>query len=125
MPESGRGPGVIVLHAWWGLAPFFEGVCDRLATAATIEEAEALQRRREDSKRTEADLAAAVEFLQAHEGVTRDGLATLSFSAGASWALLLSILRPERVDAVVTFYGTAGVTDYSTARGLPGTLRRS
>jgi carboxymethylenebutenolidase len=62
-PEGGHGPGVIVLHAWWGLTSFFEKVCERLAaegfvafapdryggpTASTIEEAETLQRTRED-----------------------------------------------------------------------------
>src|ERR671915_444953 len=84
-PEGGRGPGVIVLHAWWGLTPYFESVCERLAaegfvafapdryggpTAATIEEAEALQRQREDDQvRTEAALVASVAFLSAHEAV--------------------------------------------------------
>ena len=29
-PENG-GPGVLVLHAWWGLKPFFKQVCDQLA----------------------------------------------------------------------------------------------
>jgi len=29
-PESG-GPGVLVLHAWWGLKPFFKQVCDQIA----------------------------------------------------------------------------------------------
>src|SRR5215510_15970548 len=28
---SGGGPGVLVLHAWWGLKPFFKQVCDQLA----------------------------------------------------------------------------------------------
>ena len=28
---DGKGPGVLVLHAWWGLKPFFKQFCDRLA----------------------------------------------------------------------------------------------
>jgi carboxymethylenebutenolidase len=130
VPAEGHGPGVLVLHAWWGLTPFFEGVCDRLAaegfvalapdryggpTAATIGEAETLQGRLEDPERTEADLLAAVDFLLTHEAVTGEKLATLGFSAGAAWALLLSVLKPEAVEAVVSFYGT-GEADYSGAR---------
>src|SRR5947209_2919268 len=57
VPEHGSGPGVVVLHAWWGLTEPFRRVCDRLAEAgfvalapdlyhgkrtASVEEAEAL-----------------------------------------------------------------------------------
>src|SRR5438046_3220896 len=57
VPEQGSGPGVLVLHAWWGLTEPFRQVCDRLAeagfvalapdlyrgkTTAAIEEAQAL-----------------------------------------------------------------------------------
>ena len=130
LPEMGHGPGVLVLHAWWGLSPFFEGVCERLAaegfvafapdryggpTAATIEEAEALQREREDPVSTEADLIASVEFLRSHEAVVGEGLGALGFSAGVAWALLLSVREPDLIRAVVAFYGTAP-SDYSGAR---------
>jgi dienelactone hydrolase len=129
LPEKGHGPGVLVLHAWWGLTPFVEGVCERLAeegfvafapdrygspTAATIEEAEVLQREREDWVRTEADLIASVEFLQTHEAVVGEGLGALGFSAGVAWALLLSVREPDLIRAVVAFYGTAP-SDYSGA----------
>jgi carboxymethylenebutenolidase len=30
-PKSGGGPGVLVLHAWWGLTSVFTHVCDQLA----------------------------------------------------------------------------------------------
>jgi carboxymethylenebutenolidase len=128
VPQRGHGPGVLVLHAWWGLTPFFKNVCDRLAsegfvalapdryggpTAATIKEAEDLLRQ-ESSERTEAQLTAAVDFLQAHEATVGDKLAALGFSAGASWALMLSTLKPEAVSAVVAFYGT-DEADFSSA----------
>ena len=62
-PENG-GPGVLVLHAWWGLKPFFKQVCDQLAKqgftaprarsvsgqiAATIDEAKALMEKCDQS----------------------------------------------------------------------------
>lgn len=28
---DGGGPGIVVLHEWWGLVPHIEDVCDRLA----------------------------------------------------------------------------------------------
>lgn len=129
VPEKGGGPGVLVLHAWWGLTPFFENMCERLAavgftalapdryggpTAATIEEAEVL-RQREDPERTEKQLEAAVDHLLSLEAVAGDKLGIVGFSAGASWALALSALRPAEVGAVVVFYG-AGEADYSSAR---------
>ncbi|MCQ3978624.1 MAG: hypothetical protein DPW09_34820, partial [Anaerolineae bacterium] len=33
MPEHGEGPGVLVLHAWWGLNDTIRAVCARLAEA--------------------------------------------------------------------------------------------
>src|SRR2546428_13933378 len=36
VPKKGNGPGVLVLHAWWGLTDFFKGLSDRLADAGFI-----------------------------------------------------------------------------------------
>ncbi len=131
-PESGRGPGVLVLHAWWGLTEVFTGVCDRLAaeglvalapelypdgaTTDSIAEAEKLVDRHDSAPDVaERIVLAAADELRALPTVTGDRIGTIGFSMGAWWALKLSQLRPDDVGAVVTFYGSGG-GDFGAAR---------
>jgi carboxymethylenebutenolidase len=132
VPQGGSGPGVLVLHAWWGLTPDVSDACDRLAaagfvplapslypdgaTADTILEAEAL-RDVHDAAATEVEgtVQAAAERLRGLPAVTGDRIGTIGFSLGAWWALQLSQWRPEEVAAVATVYGTDD-GDYTSAR---------
>ncbi len=119
-PSNG-GPGVLVLHAWWGLKPFFKQVCDQLAEqgftalapdyyqgnlAVTIEEAEAL--------RQKVDQDAAGDIIKAghdHLAALGQPIGAIGFSMGASWAVLVAANEPD-IAAVTMFYG-AGEADYS------------
>ena len=131
LPAQGTGPGVLVLHAWWGLNDSFKGVCDRLARegfvalapdlyhgkiATTIEEAE--QRVKAlDSERASADIAGAVAYLRGHPAVQGQGIGCMGFSLGASYAYDMSCARPSDIAAVVAFYGAGDAeADYSAAR---------
>ena len=131
VPIRGSGPGVLVLHAWWGLTPVFTEVCDRLAaegfvalapalfpgeaTATTVAEAEALLGTLDEAAVAEPVVRAATEQLLGLPEVTGAQIGVLGFSLGAYWALHLSQVRPDDVGAVVTIYGTDD-GDYSTAR---------
>ncbi len=132
VPEHGRGAGVLVLHAWWGLTSVFTDVCDRLATegyaalapslyadgatTASIAEAEALVAAHNRAPaEAEAAVQAAVEQLRGLPAVTGEPIGVIGFSLGAYWALHLSQVRPDDVSAVVAVYGT-NEGDYSTAR---------
>jgi carboxymethylenebutenolidase len=128
-PAGGRGPGVLVMHAWWGLNDFFKGLCDRLAgegftvlapdlyggqVATTIEEATTLSKSL-DEQATMAMVQGAIDFLRSHPAVRGDRLGAIGFSMGGYWVVLLSTLRPEAFGAVVVFYG-AGEGDFGQAR---------
>ena len=128
-PERGEGPGVLVLHAWWGLNDTMRAVCTRLAeagfiafapdlyhgkVAATIADAEILVKAL-DSNQATADVADATRFLNERAGQADRGLAVIGFSLGASYALDLAAADPEHIRAVVLFYGTGG-GDFSTSR---------
>jgi len=119
-PESGSGPGVLVLHAWWGLTPFFKGVADRLAdagfvalapdlfageTASRPDEAEALQASSSPNE-TAALVLSSAEALHRLPATTGDGIGIVGFSMGGSWALWCATRLPEVVRAVTTVYGT-------------------
>ncbi|MEW5940261.1 MAG: dienelactone hydrolase family protein [Chloroflexota bacterium] len=118
-PEGG-GPGVLVLHAWWGLKPFFKQVCDQLAEqgfaalapdyyqgnlATTIEQAEALR-----GKVNQDEAGDIIKAAHDHLAAFGRPLGIIGFSMGASWALLAAANESD-VAAVVQFYG-AGEADY-------------
>jgi carboxymethylenebutenolidase len=129
-PDSGTGPGVLVLHAWWGLTPFFRSICDRLAdegfvalapdlhgddrTADTPDEAEALLRST-DPNRTAGLVAASVSALRGMPATPPGRVGILGFSMGASWALWAATRFPLDVAAACVFYGTQDI-DFAPAR---------
>src|SRR5215216_1237695 len=91
MPERGEGPGVLVLHAWWGLNDTMRAVCTRLAesgfvafapdlyhgrVADTIADAEALGKALDSNHlQAKAEIAAATRFLSERAGQAEGGLA--------------------------------------------------
>lgn len=123
-PETG-GPGILLLHSWWGLTPFFRRLADRLAdegftvlapdlnfgvtfsdrTAARIHLADA------DAGRLASLVVAGIDILA--ERAEKVGI--VGFSMGASLGLWASIRRPADVDAVAAFYGTQSI-DFAGAR---------
>ena len=124
-PANG-GPGVLLLHAWWGLKPFFKQVCDQLAKqgftvlapdlyqgriAKTIDEAKAL--REECDSKLMGDI---VKVAKDHLTSLRVGkpIGVLGFSMGADWSLNVAENNPD-VSAAVLFYG-AGEADYSKVK---------
>lgn len=113
---NGGGPGILVLHAWWGLNPFFKQVCDRLAEqgftvlapdmrdgqiAKTIDEAKELMEK-SDSQLVGDTVMAAKEHLR---NIVKGKIGLVGFSMGAGWALIVASTTPEQVGATVLFYG--------------------
>jgi len=119
LPASGTGPGVLVLHAWWGLKPFFKQLCDRLAEqgfvafapdlnrgeiAHTVDEAKGLMEKR-DFPFTSDVARAAKDYLLAHPALKGKSIGVMGFSMGAAWSMMIAVEAQERVSAVVLFYG--------------------
>src|SRR5258708_9070988 len=131
LPPTGKGPGVLVLHAWWGLNATMRAFCTRLAAsgfvafapdlyhgkiAHTIADAEALVKVLNTNQlQAEADIAAATTFLYERAGQADRGLAVIGFSLGANFALDLAEHDPEHIRSVVLFYGTGG-DDFSNSK---------
>lgn len=124
-PEKG-GPAVLVLHAWWGLTPFFQQLCDRLAAdgflalapdlyggkvANTVDEAKALMEQA-DFEYQQRTAVAAVQALQQHPLNTAGAIGVVGFSMGASWAIALATRMPDAIRAATLFYGV-GEGDFS------------
>jgi carboxymethylenebutenolidase len=118
VPARGQGPGVLVLHAWWGLNPFFKATCDRLAGAGfvalapdlydgrialSVDEAERMAETASSAEQLK-HAEAAIEMLRRHPAVLGDAVGVVGFSLGASYGVELTRQR-EDVRAAVLFYG--------------------
>ena len=114
-PTNG-GPGILLLHAWWGLKPFFKQICDQLAEhgyivlapdlrdgeiASTIDEAKELMQKSDDQLLGNTVMAAK-DHLHA---LTDNKIGVIGFSMGAAWALVAAENNPEKIAATVLFYG--------------------
>lgn len=131
LPPSGQGPGVVLLHAWWGLNDTIKELADRLAEAGfvtlapdlfggriatTIEEADVLSTQADEKgEEVQALTVGALEALRDHPAVQGDGLSLIGFSFGAAYAFLVASSRPDLVRRVVVFYGTY-LVDFSTSQ---------
>ena len=113
---NGGGAGILLLHAWWGLKPFFKQFCDRLAAqgftvlapdmrdgqiATTIDEAKALMEKSNGEFVGDVVLAAK-EHLR---GMVSGKIGLVGFSMGAGWALIVAAAEGEQIGATVLFYG--------------------
>ena len=134
-PEGGTGPGVVVLHEWWGLTEPIRRACDSLAAAGfvalapdlyrgkttdSVAEAEALGGALDEKvEQWRGDVRGAVEYLRQHgarSGNGDDRFALVGLSLGGGYALDMSVTMAEEIAAVVIFYTAWAGPEYRQAR---------
>jgi carboxymethylenebutenolidase len=120
-PPSGSGPGVVVVQEWWGLDSGIKTTAERLGAAGFValvpdlyhgELAEHTEMDKAAQLMTQLppdraarDMSGAVDFLAGHDAVTGDGLGVVGFCMGGMLSWLLACNRPDKIKAVVAFYG--------------------
>ncbi len=131
-PDSGSGPGVVVLQEWWGLDAHIRDVCDRFAKEGFFALAPDLYRGETTDQPDEAqqkmmalsmdqaelDMRGAVEFLVSQDGVEGPGVGAVGFCLGGGLSVWAATLN-DKVKAVVTYYYIMphGRPDFSEIKG--------
>lgn len=132
-PPAGSGPGVLVIQEWWGLDSGIKEMADRLGAAGFVALAPDLyhgQLAGHDemdkashlmqglpADRAARDMSGAIDYLAGHHAVTSEGIGVVGFCMGGMLAFIIAANRPDRVKAVVPFYGFpqgAAEPDWST-----------
>lgn len=131
-PDSGSGPGLIVVQEWWGLDSGIKEMADRLAAAGFVALApdlyhgELAEHTEMDKAgelmnalppdRAARDMSGAVDYLAGLDATRGDGIGVMGFCMGGLLTFVLAALRPDRIKAAVPFYGFPqgdGQPDYS------------
>src|SRR5919108_2553003 len=116
-PESGRGPGVVVLQEWWGLDDHIRSVCDRFAQEGffalapdffrgeTTEQPDEAQQKMMamSMDQAEKDMRGAVDYLAQHEGV-EGGIGAVGFCLGGGLGGWTPHLQPQGAARTTLYY---------------------
>jgi len=116
-PESGSGPGTIVLQEWWGLDDNIKGICDRFASEGFFALAPDLYRGETTEQpdeaeqkmmalsmdRAEKDMRGAVDFLAGQDGYEGEAVGSVGFCLGGGLAVWAATANPK-VGAAVSYY---------------------
>ena len=118
IPDSGNGPGVIVIQEWWGLVDHIKDVCDRFAAEGFVALAPDLYRGKTTKSPDEAgklmmalrideaekNLKGAAAYLATHDSMTSEKVGVVGFCMGGALALYTAT-KNANVGACVVFYG--------------------
>ncbi|MEP6690528.1 MAG: dienelactone hydrolase family protein [Gemmatimonadaceae bacterium] len=119
IPETGSGPGLLVIQEYWGLVDHIKRVADRMAAAGFVALAPDLYHG-EVAKSPDAagkmlmalniaqagkDMSAAARALLDHDAVTSEQVGIMGFCMGGQLALYAACEYPEVIACAVDFYG--------------------
>ena len=118
VPDSGSGPGIVVIQEWWGLVDHIKEVCDRFAAEGFVALAPDLYHGKTTKSPDEAgklmmamrideaekDLRAAADYLSIQDSTTSKKVGVVGFCMGGALALY-TVTRNPKIGACVVFYG--------------------
>ncbi len=118
IPETGKGPGIVVIQEWWGLVPHIKEVADRFAREGFVALAPDLYHGASTNSPDQAgrlmmgmkidvaerDLAGAASYLLKHNAVVGKKVGTVGFCMGGALSLYAATKNKD-VGACVVFYG--------------------
>jgi carboxymethylenebutenolidase len=132
-PASGSGPGLLVIQEWWGLDSGIKEMAERLGKAGFVALAPDLYHgqlaghdemdkaahlmQSMPADRAGRDMSGAIDFLASHPSVTSKSIGVVGFCMGGLLSFIIAAHRPDKVKAVVPFYGFptgAAEPDWST-----------
>jgi carboxymethylenebutenolidase len=120
-PASGSGPGLLVIQEWWGLDSGIKEMAERLGKAGFValvpdlyhgqlaghdemDKAAHLMQSM-PANRAARDMSGAIDFLANHPSVTSTSIGVVGFCMGGLLSFIIAAHRPDKVKAVVPFYG--------------------
>ena len=104
VPDSGSGPGLLVVQEWWGLVPQIKRCCDRLAAEGFVALAPDLYRG-DYAEHTEMDKANELMQSLPPDRAARDMAGAIGFCMGGMLTLMIAALQGDRIGAATPFYG--------------------